>query len=785
MIKKLLIWLILIIVLVSINWFSDALAQDLYKISEKQKADLLDQYRKVKSTPTSENYYQTPLLYDDSIKHIGLPVQPDSNFEMAAETIDREFSDSSSWIDKLIKFEDLRPFGVELFNGPRDDLAQVDVASASDYVLGPGDNLIIYLWGRVEIEYNLTIDREGKLFMPKVGELVAWGLNLEQFTKKTRAALGKVYSEFNITVSLGKIRSIRVYVTGEVKYPGAYTVSSLTSVFDAIYHAGGPNDRGTMRKIKLMRSGDCITTVDLYNLLLSGDNGTDSRLRTGDVIFVSVAENTVAIRGEIRRPAQYELSGSETAADLLEISGGPTALAHLDRVMLERINDVGEWEVIDLNLNRKTTPSQTDVTLKSGDRLTVFPIFDLKKNMVGIFGQVKYEGFYERNDSTRVSDIVKRGQLQPYDVYFERADLFRRHSNWRTEILSINLAEAMAGNPEHDLLLTDLDSIYVHSIDELERKKWVYIEGEVASSGQYQLYEKMTAADLIFLAGSFRSGAYLEKAEIARLDDQGEVSIEYFSLLDNSGRQIRLQEDDRVYIRRIPQWHEDRTVVIKGEVKYPGSYTLSGRGETFYQLLNRTGGFTPDAFPQGIILKRPSIETRLQGMHVRDLVDQSQLITTDSLGIPIEQNKFEYVEGSLDRIIIDIDRILNSRGEEGDIILEPGDRITVPSTPPGVSVLGAVGSNGTIQFMHKKKARDYIRFVGDFTDHADKKETRLIRAGGMVLSGKKALGSRIELGDIIFVPTKIEKEGSFWKNTATAISTATGILTSVFIITKL
>lgn len=785
MVKKLLIWLIPIIVIVSINWFKDALAQDLSQLSATQKAELLAQYRKTGKVPAEKSYYQSPDLFSDSTRRVGLPIQSPQSTNHKADSSDLEFPDSLNWSDKLIKFEDLRPFGVELFNGPRDNLAPVDVASASDYVLGPGDNIIVYLWGRVEKEYNLTIDREGKLFIPKAGELVAWGLTLEQFTRRAKTSLSKVYSEFDITVSLGKIRSIRVYVTGEVKYPGAYTVSSLTSIFDAIYHAGGPNERGTMRKIKLMRSGTCITTVDLYNLLLSGDNGTDSRLRTGDVIFVEVAENTVAIRGEIRRPALYELNGNETAADLLQLSGGATALAHLDRVMLERINDKGEWEVIDLNLNHLTTTAPSDMILQSGDRLTVYSIFDFKKNKVGIFGQVKHAGYYERNDSTRVSDLVKRGQLQPYDVYLERADLFRRHANWRTEVLSINLAEAMAGNPEYDFLLTDLDSIVVRSIKEIKREKWVYIEGKVLHPGKFKLYENMTAEDLVFLAGSYLQDAYLQKAEIARLDNQGEVSIKYFSLTDNSACDVKLQEDDRIYIRRISNWHENPTVLIEGEVLYPGKYSLHGRGETFYQLLNRTGGFTLDAFPRGIILKRPSIEARLMKMRIEYLADQSQAITTDSLGLQVEQSKFEYVDGSLDRIILDIDKILSSNGAEGDIVLEPGDKITVPSTPPGVSVLGAVGSNGTIQYMRKKNARDYIKFVGDFTDHADKNETRLIRAGGMVISGKKALGSRIELGDIIFVPTKVEKEGGFWKNTATAISAATGILTSVFIISKL
>ncbi len=212
-------------------------------------------------------------------------------------------------------------------------------------MLGPGDNVLIYLWGRVEKEYNLTIDREGKIFVPQVGELVVWGLTLEQFKARAIKQFSKVYSDYNLTISLGKIRSIRIFVTGEVKRPGAYTVSSLTSLFNAIYTAGGPNQRGSMRYIKLMRSGQEQAVVDLYKFLLEGDNSIDVRLQSGDLIFVPVAGSRVAIRGEVKRQAKYELIGQETALDILVLAGQPTAEAHLDRVMLERVTGKSEWEV--------------------------------------------------------------------------------------------------------------------------------------------------------------------------------------------------------------------------------------------------------------------------------------------------------------------------------------------------------------------------------------------------------------------------------------------------------
>ncbi len=787
--RKIILFAAFVIILVSLNWFRELVAQDLSNVSDKQKAELFKHYKARKSgVPDNPQIYKTPEIYENSTNsQLGL-TKAETEEPAELSTLARHLKQKNTVAvlskKKLVNFEDLKVFGMELFEDAENITQPVDIATTSDYVLGPGDNVLIYLWGRVEKEYNLTIDREGKIFVPQVGELVVWGLTLKQFKARAIKQFSKVYSDYNLTISLGKIRSIRIFVTGEVKRPGAYTVSSLTSLFNAIYTAGGPNLRGSMRNIKLMRSGKEQAVVDLYKFLLEGDNSIDVRLQAGDLIFVPVAGTRVAIRGEVKRPAKYELTGQETALDILALAGQPTAEAHLDRVMLERIAGKSEWEVLDLNLNQARGAVDA-VVLQDGDRLTVASIFDFMHNMVSISGHVKHPGFYERNDSTHVSDLLKRAQLQPYDVYYDRAELYRRHANYRTEIIPIDISKALAGDANNDLKLRDLDSLHIYSIKDIEWGRIVYVEGEVKRPGVFDLYEGMTVEDLIFLAGSFKRSAFRFGAEIARIDSSGRVEIIYVNLRNLADRKILLQEDDQLFIRRIPDWRENRTVKIEGEVTYPGEYAIMRKGETLYNLLERSGGFTDKAFPKGLIFERHSIEENLRRLGVDKMIERSKRVVEDSLGNVRYEGMIEYDPAGMSRIVIDMELIMNTAGAVGDIVLEPNDKIYVPSVPSGVSVMGAVGSNGTIQFMPNKKVRDYIKRAGNFTRWADKNEVRLMRASGEVYSGGSALGKKVELGDLVVVPTKVEKKSNWFRNLTTAASAITGIVTTAILISKL
>jgi protein involved in polysaccharide export with SLBB domain len=452
--------------------------------------------------------------------------------------------------------------------------------------------------------------------------------------------------------------------------------------------------------------------------------------------------------------------------------------------MLERVSGRDQWEVLDLDLSPADSLGDHELVLRDGDRLTVYSIFKAKSNMVALYGWVKHPGYYERNDTTYVSHLLRQAQLPDYNVYYERADLFRRHPDWRTEVIPLDLKAILAGDSTADLKLADRDSIHVYSVEQVDNKRRVYIEGAVKKPGWYPLYDGMSVADLVFLAGSYNPSADRSEAELARIDDQGEVELVYVPLQDETARSVVLTEDDHVFIRRKPNFQEERTVDVEGHVRYPGEYVLRSSRETLYQILQRAGGFTEDAFPRGLVLRRPAIESGLKRLGVDNLLERSRELVADSLGNIETQQQFEYDLGSMSRIIINVDRILATHGREGDVVLKPGDEVYVPSIPTGISVMGAVGSNGTLGYVPKRKVKDYIRRAGGFTRQADEDETRLIRADGEVLSDD-VLDERALLGDIVVVPTHIEHKRDWGKTITTALSVATGVLTSVYIVSKL
>lgn len=786
--RKIFFFFILVIILVSLTWFRKSHAQTPDPVlGKRSKAELIKAYQEnggvtrdlkvnqgiQQSSGSSLNphQYASPGLYDSST------ILP----EMVSESQVTTYPLNST----TIPFDSLKPFGQELFNTPRETTPPGDIATASDYLLGPGDNLVMRLLGRSENEYNLTIDREGKVYVPRVGEIVAWGVTVEAFKRLAERKLSSVYTDFQLTVSLGKIRSIRIYLTGEVRRPGAYTVSSLTSLFNALYLAGGPTPNGSMRDIRLMRSGKPIASVDLYRFLLEGDNTSDVRLETGDAIFVPVCGPRVAIRGEIGRPAIYEIRSGQAASELLALAGNATAEAHLDRVMLERIAGRDQWQVIDLNLNLDHPELVSKTQLTDGDRVTVYSVFDSRKNTVGIFGKVKHPGYYQRQETTRLADLISRGQLQDFDVHLDRANLFRRHSDWRTEIVPINLRTVLGGDSAANISLTDRDSLVIYSIQDLKWKRTVQIYGEVQNPGPFPLYDNMTAADLIFLAGSFTRSATTVAGELARFDSAGNVTITPVNLASSDGALVSLRDNDLLFVRRIPEWQLHRTVTVEGEVAFPGEYVLADREETLHELLGRVGGFTQSAFPDGIVLQRPSIARAIDRMQIGAVLDKSNPIVRDSLGNLSRSKVFELDTTSVTRIALDVHTMLKSKGKSFNVQLHPGDRIFVPAIPTGISVLGAVGANGTIMYKQNKSVKYYVDHAGSFAAEADKKGTRLIKANGMVFAGGGTLGRKVEMGDVIVVPTKIKTEKD-WGRTLTSITgAAAGILGSILVITKL
>ncbi len=766
----------------------DRLLQEYYDRLERERQDqetgqdLPETYHKqMMKSPD----YRSPQYFPDTTGQRAMI--PDSLRMMKLDTLaDSLKFDSLYYLgDTLLADtipDTLVPFGYDMFDiAPGLDMPS-EVADIEGYILGPGDNIYIFLWGKVEQQYDLTIDREGKVFVPKIGEVAAWGLSIGEFEKQLKGRLSKVYSDFSLSVSLGKIRSIRVYLTGEVKKPGAYTVSSLLTLYNAMYLAGGPNPRGSLRDVRLIRNGKVEKSVDLYDFLLKGNSEGDVRLSSGDAVFVPVASARVAIDGEINRPAIYEIKDGEKAANLVEMAGGPTSRAFIRKITIARISPLNERIILNVNL-KPEIGEIVDYSLQSGDSVYVFSVDETLENTVTIAGVVKQPGRYEWTDSMTVADLVRLGELHARNVYFDRANLYRKYANLTREIIPVDLNKVLNGT--QNFQLRDHDSLHVYRWNEINPHKYVYIEGEVKYPGEYSLFNNMTVADLIFLAGDFTRDAYQLNIELARPDTTGRVTIHKFDRAAEEIENFQLAENDYVFVRKRPDQFLHQLASVEGEVRFPGQYALLSRDETLYDLIQRAGGFTDRAFPKGIIFYRESIGESLIRQNLPSIIERSAPIREDSLGNikPVEFIKFN--QDNVNRVIINMEELLKSEGKKGDIKLRSDDYIYVPRIPSGVSVLGAVGAEGTIKFEGGKKVSYYIQLAGNFSRNADKGAIKLIKADGQVLSGGSALGKKVELGDAIVVPTEIKKQQDWLKITSTIFSIVGGALTTILVIDRL
>ncbi|MEE9443829.1 MAG: SLBB domain-containing protein [candidate division Zixibacteria bacterium] len=785
----------LVIILICINWLKQGFAQD--DLTPEQIKAYQELMKKNPQSVQSRNKtYKSPTIFEESdaksdediLKEIQRiqeeekkKVQDARKDEAAGgEDTTRIISDNP---DEQLIFPDtnqIRCFGYDLFTNTR--VGEIYNASIpDDYLLGPGDNIIINLWGRVQQEWNLTVDRQGKVFIPKVGEITAWGLTLTEFEEQLDNGIAKVYTGFKRKVTIGKIRTIKVFVYGEVNSPGGYAVSALSTLFNALYKAGGPTANGSLRQIKLIRDKKQ-KNIDLYDFLVRGDKSCDTPLLSGDVIFVPLVGPQVTIRGEVKRPAIYELVNNERISDLLALAGGPTAHAFMERLMLDRVSKDDSRKIMDINF---TDENKDDLLLAAGDDLSVFSIYKMRQNLIWITGMVKHPGTYERTDFMRISDLIEKCQLCPNNVFLDRADLYRRTQNGQREIIAVNLRAVMEGDAAANIQLADLDSLEVFDVTDIERKKFVHIEGLVQNQGRYPLYKNMTISDLIFHAGNLDASAYMLEAELARIDSLGNTEILNIQLHNDSHKQFRLHENDHLFIRKIPGYQLHRTISIEGEVQFPGVYTLTHRNETFWELLIRAGGFTDKAFPIGTICKRPAIMEDLRRKDIEGIINNSQPLVVDSSGEIRQQKIMALRPNSMDRIILDMDLLLETNGSQGDFKLQAGDYIHIPEIPTGIPVLGEVCANGTIKYQGGMRVKEYLKKAGGFTKRADKGETRLIKANGHVYASGGVLKKKVDLGDVIVVPAEIKKEKDWFKFISTSLSILTGVATSILIIDRL
>lgn len=669
--------------------------------------------------------------------------------ELAAEAADPDRGGSGRQI-----------FGHNIFNGRALSFEpNENAATPQDYRLGPGDQLIIDIWGYSEGSYTQTITPEGRIYISQIGPIQLSGLTIKAASEKIRKALVSKYASIggskpntSVSVTLGQIRTIQVNVMGEVQTPGTYRLSSFSTVFHAIYRAGGVSAKGSLRAIKVIRGGEEIAKVDVYEYLMEGKSETDITLKEGDIVMVPPYVNIATVSGNVKRPMSYELLGGETLATLLEYAGGFTSEAYAE----------------DFRLIREKGPERKIFTVKAseasafriedGDFVSVGSNLDRYSNRIEIRGYVFRPGMYELGkDIATVRQLIAGAGGLKEDAFTGRAVLVREKDDLSLETVSFDLAGLLAGKRE-DILLRKNDIVVISGIYELQDRGTLTINGLVASPGAFPYSENTTIEDLILQAGGL-----LENASMARVDVARRVSDPYglspkdtlgqtfsFSLqdglIDKEGERFVLQPYDIVSVRRSPTYGRQHFVQIDGEVIFPGSYVLLKEGERLSDVIRRAGGPTNQAFLRGASLTRQTTdEERVVQRAKQRMANRDSLTVFDNVGA-------NYSVG------IELDKAVQRPGSEYDIILREGDRIYIPEQQTTVRVSGNVLYPNAVTYVPGKSVDYYVSAAGGYGFRAKRNKTYIVYQNGNVRR-TGVFSSKVEPGCEIIVPTRPERQG--------------------------
>lgn len=667
-------------------------------------------------------------------------------------------------------------FGYNFFRQPPQDFTPVMTGPVpAGYVIGPGDEIRINVWGMVEGIWNPVVDRDGNINIPTVGTVSVAGLtyeNLENFLKKE---LSKHYKEFYLNVSMGRLRTIPVYLVGSVRRPGNYTVSSLSTLINALFVSGGPTTTGTMRDIHLKRNGATIVRFDMYDFILKGDKSKDIRLLPEDVIFVPPAGPMVAVIGQVANPAIYEINKETTLTELIKMAGGVSPTGYTKKVQVERVFENERKILLDKNLSELS--GKDDIKLANGDIVVVYPISDTIINAITLTGNVERPGKYEWKEGMRVSDIIKDKALLPEtNLDYALIERFQLPTLQR-ELLFFNLGKSiLQKDPAEDKILQPYDIIRVYSLWEVKEHPYVRITGTVHKPGTYLYSENMRVSDLVKLGGGLKYFAYMEEAELTRVTptpngpETQRISINLKKALEEDPEHnILLYQDDYLFIRTVPDWQLYEIVTLRGEVQFPGVYTIK-KGETITSLIARAGGFTDKAYIRGAVFTREDVRKR-QREQMDSMINKLEMeLLTSGSSLPPDATeadiKSQQMETARKRDLITTLRTIMPDGrvvisltdaqtnKVFDMQLQDGDTITIPKNPGIVTVLGAVYNQTSFVYDGSLSYDRYIQMAGGLTPTANKRELYIIKVDGSVV--KPGARYTLEPGDAIIAPEKME-----------------------------
>ena len=707
----------------------------------------------------------------------------------------------------------LRPFGYDLFAGEPSTFAPAtDIPIPVDYVIGPGDTIEVQLFGGQNAFYSLVVTREGTLNFPEIGPLSVAGLRFGELRQLLQQRVSEQMIGVTASITMGPLRSIRIFVLGDAHRPGSYTVSALSTMTNALFVSGGISEIGSLRKVQLKRSGKLITTLDLYDLLLRGDTSGDARLQPGDVIFIPPVGNTVGVDGEVRRPAIYELQGEATVAQVLAVAGGMLPSSYPQASQIERINAERERTVIDVDL---TTQAGLGTSVRADDTIRIYSVLEKREDIVLLEGHVNREGTYQWRPGMRLTDLIPSTEdlLPKADLDYV---LIRRErpDGLRTEVRSANLGKALrARGSAADIPLQAKDTVTVFNlspdrsdlltslIDELRLQsrqgsptQEVTVVGRVRAPGVYPLESGMRVSDLLRAGGQLEEAAYPLEAELTRFSIVGGqfrkaslVKVDLNRVLSGDEQaNLVLSPHDVLNVKEMPQWSGVERVEVVGEVRFPGVYPIR-RGERLSSLLQRAGGLNDLAFAEGAIFLREELRQREE----EQLAELVERLESDVSSLAVSQEEQPEVTSARrallsqvrntqapGRLVIDLPGLIaDPTNQDVDVMLRAGDRLLIPKESPTVTVIGEVQFPTSHLFGGELTVQDYIDKSGGTTADADEKRIYVVRADGAVepSARSKFFRSRnsqtVRPGDTVVVPLEADRISklSLWTNVTSII----------------
>lgn len=677
-------------------------------------------------------------------------------------------------------------FGFQLFNSENLTFEPpVNIPTPQNYVLGIDDELYISIWGASQQTYQLRVENNGAVNIPDIGPVYVSGMEFAKAKELIKKRLIAIYQGMNgsdpntyAEVSISNLRSIKINVIGEVMVPGTYTLPSTASAFNALYLSGGPNESGSFRNIQIIRDNKIVQTIDVYDYLINANMQGNIQLREQDIVYVPTYQKRVEATGAFKRNGLFELNEKDKLSDLIRYLGGFTDKAFKAQLSLTRITDK-EKKVIDISQS-----IYDSFIPNNGDSISASEIIDRFENRVNISGAVFRPGTYELTEGMTLSTLIKKAQGVTEDYFSSRGLIIRLQNNLAPMNLSFNVDEVLKGT--NDITLRREDQVIIQDIFSMRQKRTIQIVGEVQKPGEFDFSDNMTLKDLIFTAGGFTEAASESFIELARRRNYSEanemsdqiVKLYQFNIdrqlkLDSKGDTFLLHPFDYIYVRKAPSYHEQRTVTITGEVRYPGAYSIGSKKERISDLITRAGGLMPNAFVGGARMKRANEQAALQ----KEALENS---SADTLLTKAEK------QIASDQLELRLSSILKNPGAPFDYVLKNGDEIIIPEISQEVRISGEIQNPIGQAYEHGKGMKYYINRSGGFNDNARKSKTFIIYSDGTTRVTRTVFWRNypvVEPGSQIIVPQKPEKSKT--DNTGKWLAIASTLTTMMVAITTI